>query len=457
MNTNLIGKLETTLARQKADLAGVLATARTHNRALSSGEQARADKHAEEITAVTERIAELREQDELDNAADEYTRSAYGFPAGGPFLSPRMLAGDGVSRNESTYRRDGRASYFLDLFRATKEGDSQARERLDRNRKERAESTRALSTTTGGGGEFVPPLWLEDEWIALARAGRTTTNLLNQLPMPPGTDVVNIPKVNTGTATALQGTQNTAIQQTDMTTTSVASGVFTVAGGATISMQLAEQSPGNADQIVLKDLAQDYNRQVGNLSVNATTGTGSFNGLLASAGNTVAYVDAAPALMGPAKLYSKIAQAKSLIETTLFLPPNVIIMHPRRWDWICVQVDNSNRPAVLPGQGGPFNASAVQTSTDAQGSVGMMFGLPVVVDPQIPVNGGGGTNQDTIILARTDETWFWEGDLRLQAFQQTYAAQLSLFLRCYNYIAQVTRRNSSIAIIQGTGLVTPVW
>jgi len=103
--------------------------------------------------------------------------------------------------------------------------------------------------------------------------------------------------------------------------------------------------------------------------------------------------------MGPGKLYAKIAQAKSVIETTLYLPPTAIIMHPRRWDWICVQVDSQNRPAVLPGQQGQFNASGISTTAEAQGAVGRMFNLPVYIEPQIPINGGAGTNQDTMTIS----------------------------------------------------------
>ena len=81
-------------------------------------------------------------------------------------------------------------------------------------------------------------------------------------------------------------------------------------------------------------------------------------------------------------------------------------------------------------------AEALRTNLDeqaSQGLVGQMLGLPVYVDALIPTNIGGGTNQDEIYLAKADDLWLWEGQVRAEAFQQTYANNLSVFVRLYNY------------------------
>ena len=75
-------------------------------------------------------------------------------------------------------------------------------------------------------------------------------------------DSINIPVINTGTQVAAQNGQNTGVQQIDLTTSSKASPVITVAGGQTVSLQLIEQSPINIDNVVLSDLAADYARQL---------------------------------------------------------------------------------------------------------------------------------------------------------------------------------------------------
>jgi HK97 family phage major capsid protein len=269
---------------------------------------------------------------------------------------------------------------------------------------------------------------------------------------------MSIPKVATGTAVAAQATQNTPIQQTDITTTSVSSNVVTLAGGQTISMQLVEQSPVATDQIILRDLAADYGRAVGAATLNGLGTGGTILGLLNQVSiPTVTYTDATPTLLGTGKMISKIGQAIQTVETSLFVQPDAIVMHPRRWAWAqFAQFDSSNRPIFLPAANGPVNAFGV-TLQSATGLAGYLGGIPVYVDPAIPTNLGAGTNQDLILVMKRDESWFWESNLRLESYPQTCANQLSLYLRCYSYIAQVTQRVSSLAVVSGTGFAPPVF
>jgi hypothetical protein len=87
-----------------------------------------------------------------------------------------------------------------------------------------------------------------------------------------------------------------------------------------------------------------------------------------------------------------------------------------------------------------------------------MLGLPVYVDATIPTNLGAGTNQDFIMVARMADLILWESNVRAEAFQQTYAQNLSVFVRLYNYFSfQAGRYPKSISLINGTGLTTPTF
>jgi HK97 family phage major capsid protein len=142
-------------------------------------------------------------------------------------------------------------------------GDTRAaQERLARNNREVAVESRALTTTDGAGGDFVPPLWMINEYVELARTARPTADRVRNEVLPTGTDQVNVPKIATGTAVAEQATQNTAVQNTDATTSSVAANVATLAGQQVVALQLIEQSPINLDTILLADLAADYAAKV---------------------------------------------------------------------------------------------------------------------------------------------------------------------------------------------------
>jgi HK97 family phage major capsid protein len=335
------------------------------------------------------------------------------------------------------------------MARVAMNGDSEARKRLERNNAEQ----RALTTVNGAGGEFVPPLWLEREYVRYARPHRVFADLVETQPLPTGTDVVQIPKVSGGTATAAQATQNTQVQVTDMTTTSISAPVFTVAGGQIASLQMIEQSPIRTDEVVLKDLAAAYAQNLDTLYLTGSGSAGQPTGILNVAG-TNAVTFNGTAMIGASSLYTAVASAISKIWSTRFAGPTAIVMHPRRFAWCLAAVDGSNRPVIVPAQGGAFNAPGLLgPDLNAEGPVGTLAGLPVYLDPNIPTNLGAGTDQDRILVLKADDVYAWEGNMRAEAFPQTYANQLSLFLRVYNYAAfQAARYPSSISVISGTGL-----
>jgi hypothetical protein len=237
-------------------------------------------------------------------------------------------------------------------------GDTRsAMDRLTRNNSEVAVESRALTTTDGAGGDFVPPLWMVNQYVELARTARPTADRVRNETLPTGTDQVNVPKLSTGTAVAEQSTQNTAVQNTDATTGSVAANVATLAGQQVVAVQLIEQSPINLDTILLADLAADYAAKVDLfvLNNNATNK----KGLLQESGtNAITYTSGSPT---PALLYSKLADAIQQVTTNRFLPPDTIVMHPRRWASLLAAVDTAGRPLFIAstGQGG-FNSLGMQ-------------------------------------------------------------------------------------------------
>ncbi len=357
-----------------------------------------------------------------------------------------------VVSEPTTYRKGDTTSpsYFRDLTAASlNRGDAQAAtERLRRNDQEQ----RAISTTDGGIGEFVPPAWMVSDYVALARAGRTTADLFTRQALPTGTDSINLPKITTGASTAVQSSENSAVSNTDMVTTSVVGNVATIAGQQVVSVQLVEQSPVNLDGIILADLAADYATRldVFCLSNNATGKKGILN---VSSTSASTYTDATPT--GP-ELYPKIADVVQQIASNRFLPADAIVMHPRRWGFFLAALDGSNRPLVTPYAG--FNMAGIAESVPGEGSVGTLLGLPVYLDANIPTNSGAGTNQDTIIVGRFSDLVLFEGTQRAEAFRETKADQLSVLFRLYNYAAIVTERfPKSIGLITGTGLATPTF
>ncbi|MGH3672186.1 MAG: phage major capsid protein [Pseudonocardiaceae bacterium] len=411
--------------------------------------------HDEKINEARARIANLEEDEKRQLAADKIAADL----GRGESRSPTRV------QEPSTYARGNGRSYFRDIINAQVLGNRDAIERLitndrelsDPNSRQRQEhQSRALTTVDGVAGEFVPPLWMIAEYIRLARAGRVIADQVRHMPLPGGTDTINLPRVATGTAVAEQATQNTAVQNTDASTNSIAANVATIAGQQVVSLQLLEQTPAGIpiDEILLADLAADYATKldVFVISNNATNKVGLLSA--AAAGNQITWTATGTMQL----LYPKIADGIQRISTSRFLPPQKIFMHPRRWAWALSSLDSSGRPLVVPSAQMPQNALALdENGVVAEGFVGTLQGLPVFQDPSIPT-AFPAAGQDPIIIARTDDIILFEGSPRSEAFREPLAAQLSVLLRFYNYAAlHASRYPASIATITGTGLAAPTF
>jgi HK97 family phage major capsid protein len=299
---------------------------------------------------------------------------------------------------------------------------------------------------------------LVDEFVALARAGRVTADRLTKDALPSGVSSINIPKVSGGTTTAVQTTQNTAVSSTDPTTSSLSSGITTIAGKNVVSQQLLDQSPIALDRMILGDLAADYARTLDKQVLSGSGSGGNLLGLLNVSGvNNVTYTQATPSVTGAGGFYAQINKAISAVATTRFLPPSCIVMTPGRWSWVAASFDSSGRPLVAPS-GNAFNQIADAGTVAAQGAVGQMAGLPVYVDPNLPTNLGAGTNQDPVLVMRAEDVYLWESDVTMASFDAPYSDSMGVLFRVHGYSALIPNRYpASIAVINGSGLVTPAY
>lgn len=370
-----------------------------------------------------------------------------------------------------TYQRHSGVSYFQDFANMQLgRADAAAKERLLRHETDVNTSKelraafkvgneyRNLDRNDGTGGYFVPPLWVMNEWIPLVRAGRSYANLLANKPLPPGTDSINLPKVNSGTAVAIQTADNATISEVDMTDTSVSAAVKTIAGMQGISLQALEQSPLSFDDIILADLAMDYapklDQQVisGSGSGNQVTGVRNTSGII-----TITATDATTELSKSQTVYKKIGDAIQRIHTQRYASPEVIVMHPRRWQAFCTLFASDGRLAIVP-DGAAFNQFGVLERVAPENVVGKLQGLPVVVDSNMPTTLGAGTNEDVIHVLRASDLYLYESSLRTQVFQETRATSLTVLFRLHGYLAFLAGRYpKSVVEIGGTALTAPTF
>lgn len=440
---SIIAQLVEKRAALQAEIDTIVGKAEAESRDFTDVESTDFDAKVAEARALDARIDTLEKAEEARKAAATVT-AKYAVP------------GTSVKEPE-VYRAGGANSYFRDLSLASVRNDRDAIDRLVRNGRMVAEhrTSDGITTTDTAGGDFVPPIYLTDQWIKFARAGRITADLATKQALPAGTDSINLPKISTGSVTAIQATQGSAVNISDIVTATVTAPVVTVAGGQIVSLQLLEQSPVNMDQVILQDLAADYAQKLDQQVLYGTGSDGQMKGILTAAtGLAVTYTTSAPTA---ALLYSNVANAVQKVHTNRYASATHIIMHPRRWAALLAASDTAGRPIVVPN-GMAFNAMGVLGDTVAEGPAGTLQGLPVYLDANLPVNLGSSTNEDRVIVARMSDAYLYEGTPRAEALPQTYGDKLNVLVRFYNYAAFTAERyTTAFSVIGGTGLVTPTW
>lgn len=147
------------------------------------------------------------------------------------------------------------------------------------------------------------------------------------------------------------------------------------------------------------------------------------------------------------------------IHTSRFMPPEVIVMHPRRWAFFLAALDTTNRPLVVPNANGPQNAAGILANVDNQQIVGQMHGLPVVSDPSIPTTLGaesGGGTEDVIFVMRASDLILFESGIRTRVLPDVGSGNLTVRLQVYSYLAFTGGRYpQSVCTI--TGLTPPTF
>ena len=406
----------------------------------------------DEVAALDERIA-TAEAVEVRAAAIAESRKESKIA---PFTGGAV-----ITREAMTYDRDGRNSFVRDMINATMRNDATSWERLNRHQTEVAVETRDISRTDTAGGDFVPPIYLINEYAEFARAARVTADLATTMALPLGTDSINIPAVTTGTQVAFQSSDNSATNTRDMVTSTVTAPVRTISGYENVSIQLVEQSPlaGGLDRLVFGDLMKDYALQLNTAVTGNGDGTsGTLRGFVNLGADTTngiptTWTETTPTAVNGLQSISK---AISKVVTNRYQAVEAIVMHPSMWYWFASSTDGASRPIIVPTGAGPFNANGVVTAPGAPaGLVGTIHGVPVYVDATLPKNYGAATNQSPILVGKFSDTYLFESGVKTRVLPDVLSANLTVRFQVYGYMALAHRYAKSVSAITGTGTVAP--
>ena len=346
------------------------------------------------------------------------------------------------------------------------------------------------SRATGAGGEFVPPLWLvEDDFIPALRAGRVIAPLCRNMPVPPGTDTIKLPKIKLGAEVAPQLADNAGVASRDIESEFVEAAVKTLAGQEDVAIQLIEQSPGQVfDRVVQEDLLADYHLKVDqNVSygqglnyttLNAGTIRGLFPGTEWGAGHRESSSSVTP--MG---LIQAMGANWSHAAKERFNTQNIHhVINPAFGAYLASAGDTEEGKAgrlLINATDFPnFNTAGLLGAETA--AEGFLFKTPLGpnvyqtanVPPVLPqaqtekgeqksilaasnkaatelLTGGAVTAYSYCLTAKFDDVWFFESDLRARVLPEVVSGTLQIRFQVYAYIALLVRYGPSLQFAGG--------
>lgn len=439
----------------QAEMDQLLEQVGAEQRNLNADETVRFEALSATITEHDEAIGQLDERIELivEHRARAEAAAAAAARWGGPAddtARPVQVRSEPAVYSRDAERRHG-SSFFRDLVNASH--DPSAAERLRRHQAQAEVETRDVGTGAFAG--LVVPQYLTDLVAPVRRAGRPVANIAARHPLPPSGMTVNISRITTGATATAQASENAAVSETDMDDTLLTVNVRTIAGQQDVSRQAIERGVG-VDEIVLTDLVTAYNTTLDNQILNGDGTSGTHLGIRSTSGIvSVTYTDASPTA---AELYPKLADLIQQIQSSVFLGISHFVMHPRRWWWIAKELGSTFPLLQMPATAPQVAGNAGDTSYES--SDRLLFGVPVVLDGNIPTNLGAGTNEDVILGVTASELHLWEQEdapLFVRA-EQTAAGNLTVKFVVYGFSAFTAGRYPAAhGTVGGTGLVTPTF
>jgi HK97 family phage major capsid protein len=439
------GKIADALNKREAhqaELDAVIDAASTEARDLNDTEavafaeaKAAIDSVDTDLKALRAREAELVEVEARKAAASAL---------------PATYGGAVVRKEARTYEPHARdRSFFADAYRSQFGYDGGSRERIERHMREVEVERRDITSGTLNG--LIPPLYLLDQAAELARAMRPFADVVPQYELPANGMSVVVTRVTTGTATAAQTSQNTAVHEVDLVTTDLTVSVNTIAGQQDVSRQALERG-AITDELIFRDLVADYATRLDAQVINGSGSNGQHVGILGVSGiGTESY-----AATTVAAFYGAVNAALADVATGRFAPATVIVMHPRRWHWLLSKADTAGRPFVVPAA--PVASNPIGLGQTGYGPVGTLAGLPVIADANVPTNLGSSTDEDRVIVTRLSDHALWEAPLMTFSFDQAVNPPATIRLAVAGYSAFTAGRYpSATSVVQGTGLVAPTY
>lgn len=356
-----------------------------------------------------------------------------------------------VGKEPLVYEPNSPHSYFRDLVFAEVKRDVDAAARLKRHGAQVAVHRRDVTTADPGAASFIPPLYMGDQYIDKAVAGRPFADAIPKIPLSGTGKNMDFPRVATAPNVDVQAAEANAVNETDFDGETYSVSKVTIAGQNDVSIQALEFSDPSIDTVIMRELIKSYNQKLDYQLIYGSGSSGQHRGI-----KTVVVSDGGQAITfsagGADDLLGKVYQAVADIPTNVpGYEAQTVLAHPRRLAWMASHRDANGN---LFQQGQLFLAAGEQD----QGFVGNVAGLRVIKDSNILTNQGSGTNEDDVYAMDITELMLAEGEQRTRVLQEVLSGTLQVRIQLYAFSAFAGgRRPGVIARISGAGLATPTF
>ena len=398
-------------------------------------------------------------------------------------------------RESEMYHEGGRNSVFADLALSTwgdvAAGDrvrkfraaNQARARRDGTQELQPDGSWAANTTETGGGAtaaipgadpgmaaFIPPAWLYERWADRLVPGAPTLNNLDELGLPPDGMSIVIPAVSTPVRTtggdsstdptARQHGEATAVRSVKVGGRLITANVETIAGEVRITRQMIDRG-WMSDEVTYKTLRDDYRTKQNQLLLDGRGATENEPLGLVRQSETVPSATEAP-LISQTKdsssptfemFWGEYTSVEAKMHDRRFVAPNRIVCDPIRWGLTKGYVDGDKRPMLGQSQmiSTAVNVPGVDnTNIRGMGLKGEVGGLPVIVDPSLPLQGNAG-DQRGWLLVNTDDILVFTSGVQSLAVDEAHSSTLEVSVILYGYMAVIGNyRPGCLGLLKGT-------
>lgn len=360
-----------------------------------------------------------------------------------------------IGRDEPIYRPDAgpdEPHFFRDVALWQRSRDVRAQDRLIRHLKANGHEVRDINS--GAFGASVVPQFLDEEAAGPVRAGDPLLAALTQLPLPSEGLLFALPRSVTtgGSSAAAQTSDNTTVAETDPSLVNLDTfgrAVVTVAGLVTVASQVVDRGGSGFERYLMRDLREAVDTTLDNQLINGTGTNGQLLGLRnITAPVTVTWADAAPS---QGLFVNQVARTAHDTSNVRLKPPDLVVMHPRRWYWLNAALATTQQDAatIVTGQA----CAEYETGVPYVGSIA---GLPVIVDCNVPTTVS--TDQDQVFVLRSQDMNVHVSDTRVTLLHQydTGSALEDTFVAWRYAVWFPDRyRGTSTGILTGTGLTAP--